>query len=101
MLAGSRRRPARVRVVILAILAAAGWETARMTLAQELAWDRWKMCDNISGVTLKEARPDGQIWVYYSPQVTHLVREEAVVTGGKGCASCSATGFARPTRRRP
>lgn len=58
-----------VVVVVLAIVGV-GCETGRMTLAQELAWDRWKMCDNISGVTLKEVRTDGQIWVYYTSNLT-------------------------------
>lgn len=36
------------------------------TLAQDLAWERWKQCDNIPGVTLKEIKTDGQIWVLYT-----------------------------------
>ena len=36
------------------------------TLAQDLAMERWEACRNPQ-VNLKEIRPDGQIWITYSP----------------------------------
>jgi hypothetical protein len=47
-----------------------GCGMARMTLAQELAWDQWKQCDNFSGIQLKEIRQDGQIWVWNTSDLT-------------------------------
>jgi hypothetical protein len=35
-----------------------------MTLAQELAWERWKACDRFPTISLKEIRTDGQIIVW-------------------------------------
>jgi len=36
------------------------------TVAQELAWERWKKCNHFRGITLKDIKPDGQIWVWVS-----------------------------------
>lgn len=44
-----------------------GCSTFKNTLAQDLAWERWKSCDKFATVRLKEIRPDGQIWVWYGP----------------------------------
>jgi hypothetical protein len=41
------------------------------------------------------------VTIWYSPQVTHLVREDARSPAASGCASCSATGYARRRRCRP
>lgn len=49
---------------VLAFLTGCG--AARMTLAQEMAWDQWKQCDHFAGVQLKDIRQDGQIWVWYT-----------------------------------
>ena len=61
---GSLRTPALGLVLIFAITGCAATQT---TLAQELAWDRWKKCDHFPTITLKEIRTDGQIvvWTYY------------------------------------
>jgi hypothetical protein len=48
------------------VLPLAGCAAMQNTLAQDLAWERWKQCDNIPGVTLKEIKTDGQIWVLYT-----------------------------------
>jgi len=34
------------------------------TLAQDLAWERWEKCKDFRGITLKEIKTDGQIWVW-------------------------------------
>ena len=47
-----------------------GCGMARMTLAQELAWDLWKQCDSFPGIQLKEVRQDGQIWVWTTSDLT-------------------------------
>src|SRR5260370_36421592 len=56
-------------VLIFVILCAtvAGCAAFRNTLAQDQALERWQMCQNKApDVTLKEVRPDGQIWFLYS-----------------------------------
>ena len=50
--------------VLVLLIGLAGCGMTRMTLAQEMAWDQWKQCDNFPGIQLKEIRPDGQIWVW-------------------------------------
>jgi hypothetical protein len=32
--------------------------------AQDLAWERWNRCNHFRGITLKDIKPDGQIWVW-------------------------------------
>ena len=54
----------RVLSIAFVVCTLIGCEMARMTLAQEMAWDQWKQCDNFPGVQLKEIRQDGQIWVW-------------------------------------
>jgi hypothetical protein len=46
-----------------ATLVLAGCSVANTPL-QELAWDRWKLCDRFPTVTLKEVRTNGDIWVW-------------------------------------
>lgn len=61
------RTLARPLALFVALAAVAGCAAMQMTLAQELAWEQWKRCDNFTTVSLKEVRVDGQIWVtYYS-----------------------------------
>jgi len=57
---------ARLFILLVVVTAVAGCQMARMTLAQEMAWDQWKQCDHFAGVQLKEIRQDGQIWVTYT-----------------------------------
>jgi hypothetical protein len=52
----------------------AGCETARMTLAQELAWARWEKC-RVSGVSMTRIEPGGRIWVTYMADHTSALRE--------------------------
>jgi hypothetical protein len=42
----------------------AGCAAMSNTLAQDLAWERWEKCSHFRGITLKEIRTDGQIWVW-------------------------------------
>jgi len=54
-----------------ALLAAAillcGCAAAKNTLAQDLAWQRWKVCEGrYPTVRIKEILPDGQIWFTYA-----------------------------------
>src|ERR1051325_9161059 len=57
---------ARLLTPVLVVAVLGGCQMARMTLAQEMAWDQWKQCDHFAGVQLKEIRQDGQIWVTYT-----------------------------------
>jgi hypothetical protein len=52
------------------VLAVVGCATMNNTLAQDLAWERWQQCKHISGVTLKDIKADGTIWVYYHADLT-------------------------------
>lgn len=58
----------RIGLVLLSIaapgvlLSACGLATN--TLAQDLAWERWQKCNHFGGITLKEIKTDGQIWVW-------------------------------------
>lgn len=59
---------------ILLLLVAGG--CAQNTLAQDLAWERWRKCERVGTTGLKEIRPDGQIWFWYkSPMEYTFVRE--------------------------
>lgn len=50
-------------LLVLSLLLA-GCASMGNTLAQDLAWERWKKCDRFPGITLKEIRADGQIWYW-------------------------------------
>jgi hypothetical protein len=55
-----RLLPCTLPVVFL--LAACG--SMQNTVAQDLAWERWNRCNHFRGITLKDIKPDGQIWVW-------------------------------------
>lgn len=60
---------------ILLSMVAAGCATPN-TLAQDLAWERWRKCEGVGTTGLQEIRPDGQIWFWYkSPSEYTLVKE--------------------------
>jgi hypothetical protein len=42
----------------------AGCASTQNTVAQDLAWERWNNCNHFRGITLKDIKPDGQIWVW-------------------------------------
>jgi len=71
--------------VLICVAAVAGCATFRNTLAQDQALERWQMCQGKApDVTLKEVRPDGQIWFLYSSPSglakAHECLREAAVT---------------------
>jgi hypothetical protein len=41
-----------------------GCASMQNTIAQDLAWERWRKCSNFQGIRLKDIKPDGQIWVW-------------------------------------
>ncbi len=49
--------------LFIIIAMAAGCATARNTVAQDLAWERWKACDHFTAVTLDRIELDGRIIV--------------------------------------
>jgi hypothetical protein len=48
---------------VIIIATTAGCATSRNTLAQDLAWERWKACDHFTAVTLDRIELDGRIIV--------------------------------------
>src|SRR5215475_11809800 len=46
------------------LLILAGCSSMQNTVAQDLAWERWQKCNHFRGITLKDIKPDGQIWVW-------------------------------------
>jgi hypothetical protein len=46
------------------MLLLAGCASMQNTVAQDLAWERWQKCNHFRGITLKDIKPDGQIWVW-------------------------------------
>jgi hypothetical protein len=50
----------------IAVLLLAGCATMQNTVAQDLAWERWRKCNHFRGINLKDIKPDGQIWVWQS-----------------------------------
>lgn len=40
-----------------------GCAATQNTVAQDLAWERWQKCNHFRGITLKDIKSDGQIWV--------------------------------------
>ena len=53
-------------------------------------WERWKQCDNIPGVTLKEIKTDGQIWVLYTDSLSQWQecdRRAARAQGARGAST--------------
>ena len=58
--------PSRYLALVVLLSVAAGCASAGNTLAQDLAWERWEQCKNVSlQAQLKEIRADGQIWITY------------------------------------
>src|SRR2546425_9661884 len=54
------------------LLLLAGCASMGNTVAQDLAWERWKKCDHFRTITLKEIKTDGTIWVMtsYGPDLS-------------------------------
>jgi hypothetical protein len=84
------RFPRALLSVVAAAVVLAGCAATQNTLAQDLAWERWKQCDNIPGVTLKEIKTDGQIWVLYTDSLSQWQdcdRRAAQAQGARRAAS--------------
>jgi hypothetical protein len=58
----------RISLALLSLLTlatlASACGLATNTLAQDLAWERWEKCNRFRGITLKEIKTDGHIWVW-------------------------------------
>jgi hypothetical protein len=48
------------------LLCLTGCASTQNTVAQDLAWERWRKCNHFRGINLKDIKPDGQIWVWQS-----------------------------------
>src|SRR6266850_1215477 len=48
------------------LLILGGCAAMQNTVAQDLAWERWRKCNHFRGINLKDIKPDGQIWVWQS-----------------------------------
>jgi hypothetical protein len=79
-------------VVALAIVAFFGCAGIQMTLAQELAWERWKQCgpDKFPGMTLDRITPDGNVYILTTgpgmSQWQDCMRQAAVAQGQRRAA---------------
>ncbi len=51
---------------IALLLILGGCAAMQNTVAQDLAWERWRKCNHFRGINLKDIKPDGQIWVWVS-----------------------------------
>ena len=64
--------PRLLRLLVVVVLASvSGCALLKNTPAQDLAWQRFKECDQ-TGITLSRIEPNGKIWVYYVN--THSLR---------------------------
>jgi hypothetical protein len=51
---------------VATLLLLVGCAATQNTVAQDLAWERWRKCNHFRGINLKDIKPDGQIWVWQS-----------------------------------
>ncbi len=77
-----------LRVAILLLLT--GCASMGNTVAQDLAWERWYKCNRFRGITLKEIKTDGQIWVWSA--------EGSEITAWRACDSAAAAEQAKGVR---
>ncbi len=75
---------------VAALLLLTGCASMQNTVAQELAWERWKRCNNVRGITLKDIKPDGQIWVWQA--------DGGEVTAWRACDRAVAAEQAKGTK---
>jgi hypothetical protein len=82
----------RAAIVFTLLVSTAGLVGACASVAntpeQELAYQRWRKCSDYPDISLKEIRPDGQIWVTYSgPSALSAwqacIKAAAAADGGK------------------
>jgi hypothetical protein len=74
---------------------AAGCATARNTLAQDLGWERWKLCDHFSTIALDRIDLDGRLVVtgygHEAAPFTACVREAGDDQVRRGVATAPQT----------
>jgi hypothetical protein len=93
----------RLVVAILLSLLLSSCASARNTLAQDLAWERWEQC-RTGGVVLNRITPDGRIWVTYMADHGNALREwqecdrKAAAEQGRQQAASSAPSRAAVAR---
>jgi len=77
-----------IGLILLMVVMAAACATVRNTPAQDLAWERWKACDQFTAVTLERIDLDGRLVVtgYESEAApfTACVREAAAAQVRRG-----------------
>jgi hypothetical protein len=77
--------------LLLVAIIGAGCATVRDTPAQELAWERWKVCDHFAAITLQQIDPDGRIVVagyeHEAGPFTMCVREAAAAQARRGVSA--------------
>jgi hypothetical protein len=87
------------RIILMSlVVAVAGCASMMNTPAQDLAWDRWKLCDRFPTVTLKDIKVNGDLWVwtYYGTDYAawqaceRAARAEQVRTGKLAAAAMPA-----------
>jgi hypothetical protein len=95
--------------VLSLMMSLSGCSLPQNTLAQDLAWERWRRCDTIPTVMLKEIRADGQIRVTYTDPgrlaewkaCDRKARQELAVRGISGAQVAAGTGQRPATETRP
>jgi len=79
--------------VAAAILA--GCAAAQNTPAQDLAWERWRVCDHYAAITLERIDPDGRLVVagydHEAGPFTRCVREAAADQARRGVPTVPTT----------
>ena len=76
--------------LLIVVTTAAGCATARNTLAQDLAWERWRACDRFSTIALDRIDLDGRLVVtghaHEAAPFTSCVREAGADQNRRGVA---------------
>lgn len=69
----------------------AGCAGTRNTSAQDLAWERWKVCDHFAAIALERIDPDGRLVVagyeHEAAPFTTCVREAAAAQASRGVSA--------------
>jgi hypothetical protein len=79
-----------LNLLILAMIGA-GCASVRNTPAQDLAWERWKVCDHFAAITLQQIESDGRLVVagyeHEARPFTMCVREAAAEQARRGVSA--------------
>jgi CTP:molybdopterin cytidylyltransferase MocA len=77
--------------LLLVAVMAAGCANAPNTLAQDLAWERWEVCDHFAAMTLERIDLDGRLVVtgyeHEAASFTTCVREAAADQARRGVSA--------------